>query len=336
MYSPRRTFFFAAFTVSLSFPSAMLARQTPYVVGSTVSGRVLCGDNNAPAHFAKVLLKSTESDHSGEDFVKQLQKNLAGHGTGGAAGKTQTEEQKQAMAQAAKGMNKITDMLNSSTVGLDGSYSFSGVKAGTYYVHAIYAGYIDPYTEFSDEDFASTDPAVRARIAAKMPVVTVTGTDSAHADLRLERGAAVSGRVLYDDGSPAVGWTLSLSQAKSTEDPGDAASVMMDQALAMGGVAQVSKTDDLGRYRIAGQIAGDYVVRAMLIATSVGISANSMGDGGSGVFLSVYSGSTFSRADAKPIALVAGSEHPGVDLTIPSNSLHNIIGHVYSKPMVTH
>jgi hypothetical protein len=95
-------------------------------------------------------------------------------------------------------MDQVTDMLNSSTVGLDGSYSFAGVKPGTYYVHAMFTGYIDPFSQFSDEDFASTDPAVRARLA-QLATVTVTGTDSAHADLRLERGAAVAGRILYDD-----------------------------------------------------------------------------------------------------------------------------------------
>lgn len=332
MYCSGRPALFAAVIAFFSLHAVGFTQQTPYVVGSTVSGRVLCADSNAPAHFAKVLLKSAEPDHSGEDFVKELQKHLEEGGLAGAANaKSQTEEHKQAMAQAARSMNRVTDMLNSSTVGLDGSYSFSGVKAGTYYVHAVYAGYIDAFNEFSDEDFASTDPAVRARIAAKIPTVTVTGTDAAHADLRLERGAAVSGRVLYDDGSPASGWTLTLSKAKSTEQAGDAAAAVMDQAMAMSGMAQVSKTDDLGRYRIAGQTAGEYVVRAMLIATPVGISASNMGDGGSGVFLSVYSGNTFNRAEAKTVTLVAGSEHPGIDLTIPANSLHNITGHVYSK-----
>ena len=85
-------------------------------------------------------------------------------------------------------------------------------------MHAIFPGYIDPFSQFSDEDFASKDPAVRARVA-QIPTITVTGTDSARVDLRLERGAAVSGRIVYDDGSPAVGWMLVRRQA---EDAGGA------------------------------------------------------------------------------------------------------------------
>jgi len=208
------------------------AQQTPYVVGSTVSGHVTCGDTGGPARFAKVLLKSATPNHTGEDFMKSIQdsiqKSAAKSGESVPAAKPMTEEQKRAMANAAKGMNQATDMLNSSTVGLDGSYSFAGVKAGTYYVHAIFAGYIDPISHFSDEDFASTDPAMRARIA-QIPTITVTGTDSARVDLQLDRGSAISGRILYDDGSPAAGWTLSVIGHDAPDSDVDASSVMMAQ-----------------------------------------------------------------------------------------------------------
>ena len=310
------------------------AQQTPYVVGSTVSGHVTCGDTGGPARFAKVLLKSATPNHTGEDFMKSIQdsiqKSAAKSGESVPAAKPMTEEQKRAMANAAKGMNQATDMLNSSTVGLDGSYSFAGVKAGTYYVHAIFAGYIDPISQFSDEDFASTDPAMRARIA-QIPTITVTGTDSARVDLQLDRGSAISGRILYDDGSPAAGWTLSVIGHDAPDSDVDASSVMMAQALAMSGAAQISKTDDLGHYRISGLTAGDYALRASLIATPIGISATNIGDGGSGINLAVYTGNTFSRADAKSITLIAGEEKMGVDITVPARSLHNIVGHVFAK-----
>lgn len=60
----------------LSFSIRMPAQQTPYVVGSTVTGTVFCGDTSAPARFAKVVLKSIEPSHAGEDFMKNLQENL--------------------------------------------------------------------------------------------------------------------------------------------------------------------------------------------------------------------------------------------------------------------
>ena len=321
----------AALLFALAHPVSMSAQQSPYVVGATVSGHVICADTNAPARFAKVFLKSTVPDHTGEDFVKNLQ-NMAKATKGDPATppKPMTDEQKRSLAAAARGMNRAADMMNASTVGLDGAYSFAGIQPGTYYVHATVAGYIDPFSQFSDEDFTSTDPEMRARVA-QIPTITVTGSNAAHVDLRLERGAAVSGRILFDDGSPAAGWTLSVVKPKTQESPDDAASALMSQALAMGGAIQIFKTDDLGHYRISGLASGDYAVRATLVATAIGISASNMGDGGSGINLAVYTGDTFSRADAKSVNLIAGEEHQGVDITIPAHSLHNIVGHVYAK-----
>jgi hypothetical protein len=311
-------------------------QQTPYVVGSTVTGHVFCADSNAPARFAKVVLKSTEGDHSGEDFMKRLQDNVqkmaakSGAAAPAPAAQPLDEDKKKAMAAASKGMTQALDMMNASTVGLNGEFKFAGVKPGTYYVHAIYSGYIDSFAQFSDEDFASTDPAIRARIA-QIPTVTVSGTDSANAELSLERGAAISGRLLYDDGSPAAGWTLSVIKPGTPDSASEAATAAMNNALAISGAAQISKSDDLGRFRITGLIPGSYALRAFLNAPSIGITASNIGDGGSGINLAVYSGDTFSRADAKPLTVSAGEEYSGAEITISTHALHNITGHVYSK-----
>ena len=309
-------------------------QQTPYVVGSTVTGHVFCADSNAPARFAKVVLKSTEGDHSGEDFMKRFQDNLqkmaAKSGAAAPAAQPLDEDKKKAMAAASKGMTQALDMMNASTVGLNGEFRFAGVKPGTYYVHAIYPGYIDTFAQFSDEDFASSDPAIRARIA-QIPTVTVSGTDSANAELSLERGAAISGRLIYDDGSPAAGWTLSVIKPGTPDSASEAATAAMNNALAISGAAQVSRSDDLGRFRITGLIPGSYALRAFLNAPSIGITASNIGDGGSGINLAVYSGDTFSRADAKAVAVSAGEEHSGEEITIATHALRNITGHVYSK-----
>jgi len=311
------------------------AQQSPYVVGSTVTGHVVCGDTNAPARFAKVFLKSTVPDHNEEDFMKRLEDNMQKtapqNGQQPAPTKQLTEEQQRSRTTAARSMSQLADLLNASTVGLDGAYSFAGVKPGTYYVHAFYRGYIDPFDEFSPEDLDSADPAVRARVAVKLPTITVSGTDSARVDLRLDRGAAVSGRILFDDGTPASGWLLSVFKPKSAEETSDAVPAIMLQAMALDTNAPVPLTDDLGYYRIAGLAAGEYTLRATLHASALGISASNIGDGGSGISLAVYTGNTFSRSDAKTFNLIAGEEHSGTDITIPAHSLHNIIGHVTAK-----
>jgi hypothetical protein len=321
--------------------SAVLsAQQTPYVTGSTVTGHVFCADTNAPARFAKVLLKSVKGDHGGEEFLKSMtetmEKIAAAKGETAPAKvpaepvKPLSDDKKQALAAATKGMTQAMDMMNASTVGLSGEFKFAGVKAGTYYVHVICPGYIDSFDQFSDEDFASADPAIRARIA-QIPTVTVTGTDSATTDLTLERAAAISGRIRFDDGSPAAGWTLSAIKPGTPESGGEAAAVVMSQALAMSGAVQIAKSDDLGHFRVTGLLPGEYAVRATMIANAIGVTADNIGDGGSGIQLVVFSGDTFSRADAKSISVSAGEEYSGADITVPAHSLHNITGHVVAK-----
>jgi hypothetical protein len=332
MISTRIGFSRLTTAVALALLTLAAAAQQPAAPGSTVSGHVYCADTNAPARFAKVLLKSTQPNNSfGDDFLGRMQKLAAK--AGGDAPKPQTDDDKRAMAAASKTMNQATDMLNATTVGLDGAFSFAGVKPGTYYVHALFAGYIDAYSEFTDDDFASADPAIKARIAAKIPTITVTGTDAARADLRLDRGASVSGRILFDDGSPAAGWLISVVKPKSVEDPMEAAAAMMSQAMSMsgGGSTVASKTDDIGHFRISGLPSGEYVLRASLTATAIGVSAANLGQNGSGINLVVYSGDTFSRADAKSFSVTAGQDQPGVDLLIPAHKLHTITGHIYSK-----
>ncbi|MGA2851509.1 MAG: carboxypeptidase-like regulatory domain-containing protein [Terracidiphilus sp.] len=332
----KQVLYTAAMTMLLATSLAQVSRaqQTPYVVGSTVTGHVYCADSNAPARFAKVLLKSTAGGNSGDDFLKKLQENMAkmADKSGAAAepAKPMTADKKSALAAASKGMTQALDMMNASTVGLDGEFKFAGVKPGTYYVHAIYAGYIDPFDQLTDEDFASTDPAVRARIA-QIPTVTVTGSDAAHAELRLERGGAISGTILFDDGSPASGWIVSVIKPGTAESGADATAATMSQALAMSGAVQLAKSDDLGRFRITGLSAGDYALRASLNAMPIGVTGNNIGDGGSGISLVVYSGSTFNRGDAKVVSVGAGDESTGVDMTVNAHGLHNITGHVVAK-----
>jgi hypothetical protein len=326
------------------------AQQPPAVGGSTVFGHVICADNNEPAHFARVLLKSTAPSHTAEDRMKQVEAALQqGAAKNGEPVKPLTAEQKRTMAESDKFMasmtnaeNRAAEMSSAVTAGLDGAFTLTGVKPGTYYVHAVYNGYLDPVSQLSDKDFASTDPAVRARIA-QLPTVTVNGADSARADLRLERGAAISGRILYDDGSPATGWTVSVIQPNSPEEQSNMIAAVANMQLAESGAAEIPKTDDLGHYRIPALPPGEYAVRAVFFPININYEAI-LGNGsddaddsevnnpfGGGIDIAVYSGDTFFRSDAKPIKLTDGEDLPAVDITIPARNLHRISGHVVAK-----
>lgn len=326
------------------------------VVGGTVSGRVICADTNGPARFGKVLLKSVAaSSDEGDDLFSALSK-LGDDGDGKAAKKlkptpTPEEEaqQKQAKAASAKMMAALSDMMVSVTVGMDGVYTFTNVKPGTYYVHATVAGYIDPLAAFSSDDLMSSDPAMLRKVAAVAKLVTVTGTEAAYADLRVERGAAISGRVLFDDGTAAAGWTVRIVHpAPSTGalPPGLSAMGMDASDMDLSHMTEMSTTDDTGHYRIAGLPTGEYVLQARLVAASLGTSAlNPIAMGGSGsgfgggggladrraLKLTIYSGDALRQGDAKKISVRQGDERSGYDLTMPLRALHSVSGRVVSK-----
>jgi hypothetical protein len=171
-------------------------------------------------------------------------------------------------------------------------------------------------------------------------MITVNGTEAAHTEIRLERGAAISGRVLYEDGSPAVGWSVRvLTPAALAKMKGGLMEMLTSTLSSPGGVlqGQIAKTDDQGRFRIAALSTGDYVLQASLMETSPGGSGfdsiESAGMGGlatgfNGISLNVYSGNVLRAADAKTISIRAGEERSDVELTMPLSQLHSISGHV--------
>lgn len=328
----------------------LLSSSTAFAQESaTLTGHVICADTNAPARFAKVLLKSASPSQSNDDFLGILNAaNKAKDAKGPQLSKEDAAAQKAQQAAAAKMFAAFSDLVYSTTVGVDGTYTFTNVRPGTYYVHATAAGYIDPLAAFSSDDLTSHDPAVVQRIAAVATMVTINGTESARADLRLERGASITGHVFYDDGTPAAGWTVRpiypSTAASSVASPFSALGLDSSD-IDLSHLNQTAATDETGRFHIAGLPTGSYVLQARFIGSTLGTSGfnaitsnsgsplanRSMLAERMGLRLTVYSGNTLRRSDAKSISVVAGDERTGVDLTMPLNSLHSISGHVLAK-----
>ncbi len=322
--------------------------QTP-ADGATgsITGHVLLSDTNGPARFAHVLLKRVPDatakpvDASGDlasAFAAMLGVDDDDAKKGGAGAKPLAKPKKPADAdeQAASGalaqiMSSAEDMMTSATVDALGAYTLSGLKPGKYYVHAILPGYLDPLAAFSNADLASSDKMMQQKIHAAVQTVTVSGQGSIRLDLRLELGAAVSGRVVFDDGSPAAGWRVTVLPLK-TDDPAAKAGPGFSMAELPDMTEMLFKvshtTDDRGNYRVAGLAAGDYVVSATL--TTANASAGNALAGGQ-MRLTVYSGNVTGERDAKPVNVGAGDDHRGVDLVVPMSKLHSISGRVTAK-----
>jgi hypothetical protein len=192
---------------------------------TTVSGRVFCADTNAPARMATVILQPADAVDA-YDPDKQ----------GGVSSR----------AEAVQTL-------------LDGSFLISHVAPGAYYVLASAPGYFSPLASVLrhlGEQKPSGD-AISMRIAKVVPRLMVQANLPNTLNVTLERGAAVSGTVQFDDGSPAAGVDVRLL-VRGKEG-------LIDPPLSpFENEYHGSKTDDQGAYRISGLPSGDYVVTAQL------------------------------------------------------------------------
>jgi hypothetical protein len=282
------------------------AADKPVATGS-VTGRVYLGDTKAPARKAIVYLQPAAA------LVAD-----APEGNGQADG----------------------GVTMSSQTRFDGSFAFNHVADGTYYVIASSPGYVSSYAALSIAEarspYGESQPLGPAQQAAKqavlkaIPRITVSNLPVS-TDVTLERGAAVSGNITYDDGSPAAGLQVTVlsrmrQEGKETWAP--------FKSLP-GSEFRPIYTDDRGIYRISGLPAGKYLVQVNLdltlqITYMSHSSTSTSSSGGHYDILTIYSGSTPRLKDAAGFSLDLGEERPGEDLRIPISKLHTIHGNIVS------
>lgn len=273
--------------------ASICAQQSARSTGTTVTGHVYLADTNGPARMATVMLQPAE------------------------------------MVDATRTAKKLSRAVTSQAVQtlLDGSFIIANVQPGTYYVIATAPGYISPMNALlaGGEKTASTEEAKRKKLDEIAPRITVQANLPASVNVTLERGAAVSGTILYDDGSPASDLRIQLLVRKKDKWT-TAPSLPFNQSIPS------ALTDDRGHYRISGLPAQQYAVEATLSlqkwmyeVKEGGTSMSSTSDGNS---FPVYSGNHFRKKNAQGFTLTQGDEHGGEDIEIPVSKLHTVRGNV--------
>jgi hypothetical protein len=225
----------------------------------------------------------------------------------------------------------------------DGSFIFTHVPTGSYFVMADCPGYISPYLALSLAeartgygDWSPPGPdqkSAKDRVLHSLQKVNVQSILPVTADIVLERGGAVSGTVTYDDGSPATGIKVAvlaqmMRDGKETWDSIDSTSHGASFGLPLA-------TDDRGSYRISGLPAGKYVVEVSVEFSDTKRYIFSSGGGtytsnAHTALLSIYSGNTPRKKDAAAFAIQPGEERTGEDVVIPMSKLHTIKGNIVS------
>jgi hypothetical protein len=148
---------------------------------------------------------------------------------------------------------------------------------------------------------------------------------SVNVNVTLERGAAVSGTVLYDDGSPASGLrVVALVRMKDGWVPLPSNPV--------GNSSYSASTNDQGSFRISGLPARDYVLETELNLSKTTYSIDEHGSTSLSMnrfySLSIYSGGKSRSKDAVPFSLSLGEERHGEDIEISISRMHSVRGSI--------
>jgi hypothetical protein len=214
-------------------------------------------------------------------------------------------------------------VVSSGTVqaGLDGAYLMQNVLPGTYYVIAGKLGYASPLAGSDPDDYDRAPDEVKRSLRATLTAVVVTANHASTADIVLNRGAALSGNVRFDDGEPYSGAAVSLLRKDKSGE--------WAEFTTLEGLTNGARTDDQGHFRLTGLPAGDYLLRATLELEGAAVSAASTGGSVDRNYRwDVYLGEGVRPRDAKAITLKDGEESNGNDIEIPVAKLHSITGSV--------
>jgi hypothetical protein len=287
-------------TASITFGQSATNKTVPASAKELtggVTGHVLCGDTNLPARFASVLLQPVY------EAIPVKSKSTSG-----------ADE------------NQDTPSVSISQTMLDGSYSISGVKPGRYYVIVEKMGYLSPLSQLTREQLNKPDDTSAAIISRLLAPVTITANHVATADVRILRGATITGSIRFDDGSPNGGGNISLMRK------GRAGKWEKFRAGLVLAIFNNLAVDDEGRYRMTGLPAGEYLVKAEIDVRELKINNIFSEFHGSSInesySLSIYSGGALRTRDAKPIKLQEGEAADLVDIEIPVSKMHTVTGSV--------
>jgi len=183
---------------------------------------------------------------------------------------------------------------------------------------------VSPITSLgvSAPDLQKPDDPLKEKIAKAVPRVTVQANLPAAIDVTLERGAAISGMVIFDDGSAASGLEVHRLVRKKDEWVPMRSGPFEAYSLA--------RTDDRGAYRISGLPAQEYLIEVDFSLSQMTYEFDGHGYTGTsssvGYSVPIYSGGRWRKRDAVPFSLVPGEDRAGADIQIPLSQLHTVRG----------
>jgi hypothetical protein len=231
-------------------------------------------------------------------------------------------------------------------VALDGSYTINHIPPGDYALLALFPGYLSPIDDapmFDDPDDGIDPQKALLKSLAKGEVIHIPADGTQTADVMLERGAAISGRVLYTDGAPASQVSIEMEDVNAKPNP-KAAGVALNMGSMYRSIFthQTLSTDDQGRFRVSGIRPGTYRIAVVQpfnlndlesgggdgMGDAIGMSV--FGGGGDPHSIHFYAGDTFHKKSAKAYELRAGDTLNDLDIRLPVDGFQDVRIHLSS------
>jgi hypothetical protein len=207
-----------------------------------------------------------------------------------------------------------------------GEFEFKNLAAGRYVIFVEGPGLLTPYSFLNIEDQQASNINFNA-FRERFESVTVDGRTDAEVQVRARRGGAITGRVTYENGDPAINVTVTLMRRQDGK-----------LRQYMGGVGNgpegSTPTDDRGVYRFAGLPPGDYLVSVNEQIEHGEAPSGEYEEGpasDSTPLVATYHPAAAHPKDATAIRVGGGEEHAGTDITLLERGLYTLGGIVRAK-----
>ncbi len=159
--------------------------------------------------------------------------------------------------------------------------------------------------------------------------IVVDGTSDVDVKVRARRGGAITGRVAYADGDPAINVRINIVRKREGRN--------LRFVTGSSPVAYAPRqTGDRGMYRITGLPPGEYIISASEMNTNPDSFNVGEGEGGPGPYAIDALASTFypnatKSKDSTPVKVEAGNEATDVNITLIERSTHTVGGTVTTR-----
>jgi hypothetical protein len=214
---------------------------------------------------------------------------------------------------------------------LDGSFIITGVPEGDYYIFGEMPGYLQPYKHLAKVDPDATAEQDMENAMSEVPVIHVAADRTTTKEITIKRGATISGRVVYDDGTPAPNLSLSCEPVEAEDLFASELPTSMEMVSVQ---ANSASTDDRGRFRILGLNTGKYRVLVHVVAED----EFQWNPGGARVMetfsaqqMTIYAPGKFRKGEAQVIEVRGDKEVPDVEIKIALDSTHTVTGRIVAK-----